>query len=921
MSKLYRSLLVAGLAAAAVAACGDDVTIPPDPIVVTVTPLTASVNVNQTVTFVASVSGPSGTPNTVTWTSAAPAVASVGASTGIATGVTAGTAAITACSTADPLRCGSGSVTVIAAPSASISISSINQGPNGAGLPLGVPVNINNVVGQIDVSLNFEPGGATATRVELLIDGTVVASQGFSSSVVAAGDSLLSNAIIVLSVNTANFNTTTGLANYFNGSRALSARVVLAGGSQVATPSTTLIFNNANVFTGTMVTTGGFASATGAVGAGAGLTYRRGGLSFTVLPVIYTSATLKLAAGSVNFGGCSAGGVRTAALTVPATGASTATLSNTATAGGTNVTAYEFNVVGCAAATIAAGEAFFVNATDNQGNTLFALQAPLAVPPATPVAGIRLDNVGPGGPTFVANPNNRQNGWINAGVGLAALNTSATDNDWLVNGAADLGVGGYNRMLRIDATAPGTVAAANAATASATPTLPARSQNNNDYCAVASATDALANESALPAPGTTVCNAPPGPSFTATGLTHQRFGVDLDAPTIAFSGGLAALGTTAGRITAATIGTQFQVTVADAGAIGVSGMLGGSPVIGNVSRFSATGTSCFFGGTSCANISINAAPPLPLVPTTTVAASTLDGYYTGTFIAVDAAGNQSAAITRSIVYELNTPNPANVTNALFNVPLGGSTATFTALSSDNLDIRDVQYALTYAGGLTNPIQYPRQAINTAPPVPTTLQNSNVAAGVTITGFMRQVEDVTGNAPVTVTGQFKPSNIGGTIRDQVQTSAVVNTGIAAGQVTTGVSYLTAVAAQLIRSWSITNAATNVSDGAATTPANPTSVTLRADAFGPTATFNAPFTRVDFYVDFGGFLQQVGTGTPDATNFPLDDGSAFGRRFRWNFSFTPGTAFALGALNIYAIGVNANGDALVSPVNMNITVTNP
>ena len=96
------------------------------------------------------------------------------------------------------------------------------------------------------------------------------------------------------------------------------------------------------------------------------------------------------------------------------------------------------------------------------------------------------------------------------------------------------------------------------------------------------------------------------------------------------------------------------------------------------------------------------------------------------------------------------------------------------------------------------------------------------------------------------------------------------------------------------------------------------TLVADAFGPTATFAAPFTRVDFYALFGGFLVQIGTGTADIT---FDDGSAFGRRQRWIFSWTPGTSVGLGAISLFAIGVNASGDALVSPVNTNITVTNP
>lgn len=924
MSKLYRSLLWSGLVVAGVAACGDDVTVAPPPNAgvqsVTVGPTGVTIAVGQTLQMAAAVNADAGIATTVTWSSSNAATASVNPTTGLVTGVASGSVAITACSTVATGVCGQATVTVAAVAPATISIKSITN------FATNVPVNINNVVGQIDVTLNLDAGSQQVSSVEVLIDGVVACSQGFSliqaataraqAALIASDNPTADLAVeIVCSINTADFNATTGVAKYFNGPRAVTARVNLVGSAPKATPSTTLIFNNSNTFAGSMTVTAPNTSATSPNNA---LLYRRGGLSFSVLPVIYVQG-VSLASGSVTFGGCDNTGARTATLTAPAAGsfAWTATMSNTATASGSNVTAYEYDATlfGCSGTALANGEGFVVNGVDGLGNTALA-----AAGPALPIPGIRLDNVGPGAPTFIANPNGRQNGWINAAVGLVGLNTGATDNDWMVNGAADVGVGGYTRMLRTDATAPGTVAAANASAASAAPATPARSLNNNDYCNVASATDALGNESALPA-NATVCLAPPVGSNVATGSTHLRSGVDLDAPTIAFSGGLAALGNTAGRILAATVGTEFQVTVLDAGAIGVSGMLAGSPVIGTVKIFNAGGTTCLVGTTSAcvaAGTGASFTPALPLVATNTVAASVVDGYFTGSFLAQDAAGNQSATITRSIVHEV-AGNPGVVTNALFNVPLSGSQATFQALASDNLDLRDIQYNLTYGGGLAAPILYPVQNINPTPPVPATLMNSNISVGTTINGFMRQIENVTGNAPVTVGGQFKPNNLQAIIRDQVQTSAAVNTGILAGQVTTGTSYLTAAATQLIRSWAITNAATNVSDNAGPGAAvNPLSVTLVADAFGPTATFNAPFTRVDFYALFGGFLVQIGTGTADITN---DDGSPFGRRQRWTFTWTPGTSVGLGAISLFAIGVNANGDALVSPVNTNITVTNP
>ena len=183
-----------------------------------------------------------------------------------------------------------------------------------------------------------------------------------------------------------------------------------------------------------------------------------------------------------------------------------------------------------------------------------------------------------------------------------------------------------------------------------------------------------------------------------------------------------------------------------------------------------------------------------------------------------------------------------------------------------------------------------------------------------------MEDVTGNGPVTVGGAFKPTGLTGIARDVVNNlSAPAATGIAAANVTTGVSYLTAPAAQLINSWAITNGATLVSDnGGPGAAVNALSVTLNADAFGATATFNPPFSRVDFYAFFGGQLVQIASSTGVTT---VDDGSPFGRRHRFSASWTPGTAFGLGVVPVYAIGVNASGDGLVSPASGAITITNP
>jgi hypothetical protein len=879
---------------------------------VEVAPNNAIIKVGEFLQLTPNVSRDPGIAGTVTWSTSAASIATVDAG-GKVTAIANGAATITAASTVDPTVTGSMALTVRPIQPAQISIQKITTGSTLT------PVNFNNVAGQIDVTLNLDPGDQTVTKVEVLLDGVTACSQNLSVSesqqlsLAAVFPEDVQAVDIVCSINTAEFNATTGAVKYLNGVRLITAKATI-GGTQpgnIATPSQSLTFNNANGYAATTAFTGTTASAVNAAGFG----YRRGGVTVSILPVIY-SGTLAIASGTVTYGSaaCDASGnvQRAVAATAPAAGSSawTGTFAQTGTPGAGNVAAYEFSSALCPASNNV-GETVRFTATNSAGNTLFAAMQPADSATRT---GIRLDNRAPGAPTFVANPNVRQNGWINAAVGLAGLNTSATDNDWLANGAADAGVGGYTRLVRI-AAGP-TVDAAIAVAGTATPTLPAPSATNLSYCAVISATDALGNESALPAAAST-CTAPPALSSVAVAAQSLSFGVDIAAPTIAFSGGLASNA----RLNGGTVGGEFQVTVTDTGTVGNSGMLSNAAVVGTVGIRNATPASpvCFIGTivtAVCTPASVNAAPAFPLVPTTTVAAAATTGYYSYSAVAQDAAGNQSAPVTRVIAYDAAANVPA-LTQALFNTPLNGPTVVFNANASDNFDLQNVTYTLTYAGGLAGPIQYPAVVLNTFNATP--LVNSNVPAGISINGFLRQVENVTGAAPLTVGGAFKPTTLTGIALDQANNAtAPVATGIPGAAVTNGVSYLTAAAAQLINSWAVTNVATNVSTGATTPAANPLTVTLNADAFGPTATFNPPFTRVDFYAVSGGNLVQIGSSTSVST---VDDGSPQGRRHRYSFTWTPGTAFGTAAQAIYAIGVNAVGDGLVSPVNGAITTTNP
>jgi hypothetical protein len=959
--KVLRSTLVIGLAAFA-AACGDKVTVAGPPTTdttpkvnsVTVTPSAVTMAVGQTAAFSAAVDVSNGAATTVTWSSSDASKVSVTAA-GVATAVAATPGvAICATSTADANKKGCASVVVTAVTNipASVSIASITvNGTNN------VTVNPAAVAGAIDVRLNINPGSQTLSRVDLKLGTTVVATQSFTAAQSAALRYAADQAIetqstfpqVVFTVNTAACGTTpaacsatNATASFPNATYPLSAQLYAGGSATVATATTqtNLTLANADTYIAAVSTTGTTANALNA----AGFRYDRGALSVSVTPVIYTGNTV--AAGSVTFGSaaCDASGIgaRTLALTAPASGSTawTATFSQTAAAAASNVTNYEFSTTNPLCTVNAIGETIAVTATNGAGDALFTAAAPANV---NAITSLRLDNRAPAAPTLVQNPNLRQNGWVNAAIALNSANTGATSNGVVVTanqaaGAAtcvaalvpDCGVSGIVRYVRIAASAAGLVDEARSATASSAAALPAPSASNTTYCGIWTMQDALGNESALPAAGT-ACTAPAVASNTALAATHMLFGVDIAPPTIAFSGGLAANA----RLNGGTVGAEFQVTVSDTGIVGNSGMLSTSAVRGTVQIRQPVGaTVCLVGtGATCTPASVNAAPAFPLVPTTVVAASTTVGYYFYNAFSQDAAGNQSAAVTRVIAYDPAANVPA-LTGALYNIPLSGGSVTFNANANDNFDLRDIRYTLAYAGGLAGPLAYPPTTITAFPSASagpagvTGFNNSNVPVPVTIANFIRQVEDVTANGPITVSGAYKPNALNGFLRDvanNVPAGSPIVTPIPGASVTTGVSYLTLPAPLLPRSWAITNAATNVSTGATSPAANPLSVTLNADLFGPTATFNSPFARVDFYALIGGNLEQIGTTTAYTT---VDDGSAFGRRHRYSLTWTPGTtspvtgtAWVLGAQAIYAIGVNSAGDALVTLVNNNITLTNP
>ncbi len=185
MKKLYRSTLFAGVLAFGVVACGDDVSVvdpgdtPHPPLTVQLSGV--SLNVGESANLAAQISG--GNPEASTnWTcesSNTDIVTVSESSTGcLVTAQGMGNTTVTVTVTRGSLTgSASAQVTVAQLTQAQVSIHDIRQG--------GATANIDSISGQLDVVINVEPGDETPVQLDLLVDEDVVASQQFSQAQIA----------------------------------------------------------------------------------------------------------------------------------------------------------------------------------------------------------------------------------------------------------------------------------------------------------------------------------------------------------------------------------------------------------------------------------------------------------------------------------------------------------------------------------------------------------------------------------------------------------------------------------------------------------------------------------------------------------------------------------------------------------------
>jgi len=318
MQRVFRFTLLSLAAAASLTACGDKVelqgpaTNAPDTAVtlITVTPSTLNLAVNQTGTLVAAVSaGPQSPARTVTWTSSNTAVATIAPSgnTVVVTGRSNGTATISATVAGSPSVQGAAVVTVGPVGGGGsnepiqFSIANVSQNLE----PGSAQANLANIFRQIDVTFNVEGTGTNApARIDLIArcanrqfpadSARIVSSQIITSTGASAAEAAdEANVPVTLSFNTAQLDSTNLQPRFLNGNCVISGRLTTVGGQVVnSTNNVALVLNNQSYFAASFAYTKTTAQgAANAISTLDGLRYDQGDLRVTLRAVNYNSTT------------------------------------------------------------------------------------------------------------------------------------------------------------------------------------------------------------------------------------------------------------------------------------------------------------------------------------------------------------------------------------------------------------------------------------------------------------------------------------------------------------------------------------------------------------------------------------------------------------------------------------------------------
>jgi hypothetical protein len=612
---------------------------------VTVNPSNQILKVGDFVQLGAQVDRDAGVAGTVTWSSSATGVATVD-NTGKVTAVANGSAIITAASTVDPTVTGTSAITVRPIQLAQISIQAVTKGGTTQ------PVNFNNVTGQIDVVLNVDPGEERVTKVDVLLDGVSACTRNLSASEsealrVAAAFEEVEAVDIVCSINTADFNTTTGAVKFLNGAHVLSASATIAGppARTITATDQAITLNNASGFIASVTNTNTNTGApNSAINPTTGRKWVQGNVTLTLAAVNYTAGGATVTNVNASFLG------KTFTAT-PAAGTQIFTVAFPNSGTGA------LNIVGYQTAALAETQPV-VNSSNlsngNQGPTTVLNQGTSADNLGLArLDSTRVDNVAPAAPTVAA-----MKTWINGAFTFDS--TSAG-----ISNVVDTGVDNVTvEFYAIKGTNPTTACDLTGMTKVANGAALAETLTSLSYQGKVVITDALGNRR---------CTA-----------LNNAFGVDLGVPALD-----SVRGPSANEIFATLAAggdDSVQVFFSDT----LSGPRQPTPLNLSIRLVTATATSCPVGATTACNQVVSANQ------VSSRGGLTTNGYYTYTVSASDSAGNSTANTTRTFLFDNTVPGQTGAPQQPATYTAGGS-ATFTVASSDNVDLAAPTGILTYAG--------------------------------------------------------------------------------------------------------------------------------------------------------------------------------------------------------------------------------
>jgi hypothetical protein len=846
MQKLLRSLFAVG-ALATLAACGDDVSIvEPDNVVISGAPTTA-IKVGDVVQLSANVA--------VSWSSAAPAVATVDPASGLVTAVGAGIVSVTATSQADAAKKASVTITVTGNISPSVSIFAVTQGGTNN------PVNPQNVQGNIDVVVNMDPGDFTVASLDLLVDGAVAQTQTFAQALVEPKpvDEEMAAQVqqVSFTLNTADFDPTTGAVEYTNGTHTISARVTVTGGGSggAAEPSRTLTFNNQSGFVAIVSNTNTVGGPASAINSTTGLRWVQG------------DVTLKLAAVNYSGGGATVTSVNGNFLdhsfdAEPDAGTQIFTiLFENDDDGDFPIDNYQTPPGSSESIPVVTASAL---STGSQGPTnIINVGSGAADAGLTPLDSTRVDNVPPAAPTVGTFPT-----WINHAFTFS--NSSAS-----ISGLTDAGVGGVttefwviNDDLPDNCDLDGMTEVTTSSGLDTTVTT--------DYNGKVLVQDALGNA---------IC-APLG------GGAGTAFGVDIVPPNdVDFDG---VDNNEVFNSTATAQGTNYDLTSSGDNASGV-----GDALI-SILRMDADDDDDCIVGDDCD-------PETAATSGSITGGSTDQGYFTLTAQLMDNAGNAAPVPAFSRLFLVDEEDPTfNGNVGLEAQYAGNAAATFNNLNAeDNLDLArlfgvvaynviNIEYPSLSLGSFGTPFETDFEGDYTIPSLLRCIAAQN-QFGQNAANEAQQIfffaEDFAGNQGVV-------APVAGALL-----AALDNCG--------AVGNLSAPAA--INTFSSSapdygSGNTQVSIEGETDDENSDTVVLEAVADVTLDNAPQPFTRVEFYYqNASGFFVKIGE---DASGSLLQNGT---RTWTYSFTWNPDSSVPENATtNVIAIGVDAQGDAVITNV---------